>query len=65
MSALRYADRRGRALEALGEAGLAGLLASPGADLVYLTGYGPLPFERLILLVLVPGIEPTLLVPTL
>ena len=65
MSDDRYAERRRRALEAAEAAGLAGLLVSPGPDLAYLTAYTPLPLERLTLLVLTPGIDPTLVVPTL
>jgi Xaa-Pro aminopeptidase len=61
----RYAERRGRALEAAEAAELAGLLVSPGPDLSYLTGHSPLPLERLTLLVLTPRAEPTLVVPTL
>jgi D-alanyl-D-alanine dipeptidase len=45
--------------------GLAGLLVAPGPDLAYLTGHTPPPLERLTLLVLAPGREPTLVVPTL
>jgi Xaa-Pro aminopeptidase len=61
----RYAVRRGRALEAAEAEGLAGILVSPGPDLAYLTGYTPLPLERLTLLVLSGGTDPTLVVPTL
>ena len=48
-----------------GEAGLAGLLVTPGPDLAYLTGYAPLPLERLTLLIVTPGREPRMLVPEL
>ncbi|HET9249873.1 MAG TPA: aminopeptidase P family protein [Actinomycetota bacterium] len=65
MSAERYAERRRRALEAAEAAGLAGLLVAPGPDLAYLTAYAPPPLERLTLLVLSVGHEPTLVVPTL
>jgi D-alanyl-D-alanine dipeptidase len=34
----RYAERRGRALASAEEAGLAGLLVTPGPDLLYLMG---------------------------
>jgi Xaa-Pro aminopeptidase len=61
----RYADRRARALEAAEAEGLAGMLISPGPDLAYLTGYTPLPLERLTLLVLSAGNDPTLVVPEL
>ena len=43
-----------------------GLLVTPGPDLVWLTGYRPTAItERLTVLVLRPGHEPTLLVPLL
>jgi len=54
-----------RATAQVAEAELAGLLVTPGSDLAYLTGYGPLPLERMTLLVLVPGRAPVLLVPEL
>jgi Xaa-Pro aminopeptidase len=48
------------------EAGLDGLLITPGPDLVWLTGYRPTAItERLTVLVLAPDREPTLLVPSL
>ena len=65
MSADRYAGRRSRALEAAEEAGLAGLLVTPGADLVYLTGFAPLPLERLTLLGITSARAPFLVVPAL
>ncbi|HEX6230414.1 MAG TPA: Xaa-Pro peptidase family protein [Actinomycetota bacterium] len=65
MSADRYAERRARALLAVEEAGLSGLLVTPGPDLVYLTGHDPPPLERLTLLALRPGSAPILLVPGL
>jgi len=61
----RYAERRRRAQEAAEEAGLAGLLVTPGADLVYLTGYAPLPLERLTLLGIASARDPFLVVPAL
>ena len=61
----RYAARRERALAMLDEADLAGLLVSPGPDLAYLTGYDPLPLERLTMLLLAPTIATTLIVPAL
>jgi Xaa-Pro aminopeptidase len=60
-----HAGRLGRAAVAVEEAGLAGLLVTPGSDLAYLTGYAPLPLERLTLLVVEPGRDPHLLVPEL
>jgi len=47
------------------EAGLAGLLVTPSADLVYLAGYDPPPLERLTCLVLRAGSDPVLVVPEL
>ncbi len=61
-----YRVRMGRAAQAAQEAGLAGVLVAPGPDLVWLTGYRPTAAtERLTLLVLVPGRDPVLVVPTL
>ncbi|MFC5803419.1 aminopeptidase P family protein [Streptomyces formicae] len=54
-----------RAARAAADAGLAGLLVAPGPDLVHLTGYQPVPTERLTLLVLADGHDPVLVVPTL
>jgi len=65
VSADRHAPRIDRAARAAAEAGLAGLLVTPGPDLGYLTGYAPLPLERLTLLVVAEGREPVLLVPAL
>jgi len=47
-----FADRRARAAAELRERGLAALLASPGADLFYLSGYQLFTSERLTCLVL-------------
>jgi D-alanyl-D-alanine dipeptidase len=61
-----YAARMRRAAADATTAGLDGLLVMPGPDLVWLTGYRPTAItERLTVLCLVPGREPTLLVPTL
>ncbi|MET9146921.1 aminopeptidase P family protein [Streptomyces sp. NPDC004042] len=61
-----YRARMARAERAAADAGLAGLLVAPGPDLVWLTGYAPpAATERLTLLVLVPGRDPVLVVPTL
>ena len=60
-----YSERIARASEAAGQFGLGALLVTPSADLVYLTGYAPLPLERLTCLVLRPGNDPVLLVPAL
>ncbi|MFI9760016.1 M24 family metallopeptidase [Streptomyces sp. NPDC051963] len=65
-SADDYRARMERAARAAAEAGLAGLLVAPGPDLVWLTGYAPPAVtERLTLLVLTPGQDPVLVVPTL
>ena len=61
-----YAARMSRAVADATDAGLDGLLVTPGPDLVWLTGYRPTAItERLTVLVLAPGEQPTLLVPTL
>jgi Xaa-Pro aminopeptidase len=61
-----YAARMRRVVADASAAGLGGLLITPGPDLVWLTGYQPTAItERMTMLVLVPGQEPTLLVPTL
>ncbi|MCY4726551.1 aminopeptidase P family protein [Nocardioides sp. STR2] len=61
-----YADRMRRATADASEAGLDGLLVTPGPDLVWLTGYQPTAItERMTLLVLTQDRDPTLLVPTL
>lgn len=54
-----------RAREQATRAGLAGLVATPGPDLVYLTGYAPMPLERLTALVLPVERDPVLVVPEL
>ncbi|MFJ9020426.1 aminopeptidase P family protein [Streptomyces sp. NPDC102259] len=61
-----YRARMERAARQAADAGLAGLLVAPGPDLVWLTGYAPTAVtERLTLLVLAPGRDPVLVVPTL
>ncbi|MFF0016195.1 M24 family metallopeptidase [Streptomyces sp. NPDC005374] len=61
-----YAARMTRAVRAAAEAGLAGLLVTPGPDMVWLCGHRPTAVtQRLTLLVLIPGSEPRLLVPAL
>jgi len=60
-----YASRLTRASAAAGDAGLDAVVVGPGQDLVYLTGYEPLPLERLTALVVRPGATPTLVVPEL
>lgn len=61
-----FAARQARAVTAAAEKGLAGVLVTPGPDLIWLTGYRPTAItERLTLLVLSSDQEPTLLVPRL
>ncbi|MER5791571.1 aminopeptidase P family protein [Streptomyces sp. NPDC001980] len=61
-----YKSRMARAAHTAADAGLAGLLIAPGPDMVWLTGYTPTAVtERLTLLVLAPGRDPVLIVPTL
>jgi Xaa-Pro aminopeptidase len=53
-----------RAAAAAADVGLTGLLAAPGPDLVYLTGYTPTAVtERLTLLVVAAGRDPVLVLP--
>jgi Xaa-Pro aminopeptidase len=61
----RYLDRIERAQKEAESGGLAALLVTPSADLVYLAGYEPPPLERLTCLVVRPGGDPILLVPEL
>ncbi|GAA1937591.1 aminopeptidase P family protein [Kitasatospora viridis] len=61
-----YAARIARAAESARAAGLAGLVVTPGPDLVHLTGYQPTAItERLTALLITPGAEPLLVVPKL
>src|ERR687898_888081 len=61
-----YAARMRRVVADATDAGLDGLVVTPGPDLFWLTGYRPTAItERLTVLVLAPDQEPTLLVPTL
>jgi Xaa-Pro aminopeptidase len=60
-----HLDRMARASDGAERAGLAGLLVTPSADLLYLAGYDPPPLERLTCLVIRPGADPVLLVPEL
>ncbi|OLZ67431.1 peptidase M24 family protein [Streptomyces sp. IMTB 2501] len=65
-TAADYRARMERAARSAADAGLAGLLVAPGPDMVWLTGYTPTAVtERLTVLVLAPGHEPVLVVPTL
>ena len=55
-----------RAARSAQEAGLSGVLVTPGPDLLYLTGYAPTAItERLTMLVVAPDREPAMIVPTL
>jgi Xaa-Pro aminopeptidase len=60
-----YAGRIARAERAATEAGLTGLLITPGPDLTYFTGYQPHINERLTMLVIGADREPALIVPAL
>jgi Xaa-Pro aminopeptidase len=60
-----YAARITRAEQAAVEAGLAGLLITPGPDLTYFTGYRPHVTERLTMLMIGAEREPALIVPAL
>ncbi len=56
-------ERAGRSAQ---EAGLSGVLVTPGPDLLYLTGYAPVAItERLTMLVLSADHEPAMIVPML
>jgi Xaa-Pro aminopeptidase len=61
-----YTRRMQRAAASAAGAGFAGLVITPGPDLVYLCGYAPPAVtERLTALVIAPGRQPTLVVPRL
>ncbi|MGW6358484.1 M24 family metallopeptidase [Streptomyces sp. NPDC055092] len=61
-----YKARMERAARSAADAGLAGVVVAPGPDMVWLTGYSPTAdTERLTMLVLAPGRDPVLVVPTL
>jgi Xaa-Pro aminopeptidase len=61
-----YRERMARVGRAAADAGLAGVVVTPGPDLVWLSGYRPTAItERLTMLVLRPDVEPALLVPVL
>src|SRR3954452_14157624 len=61
-----FAARMRRVVNSATENGLAGVIVTPGPDLLWLTGYRPTAItERLTMLVLSPDREPTLLVPVL
>ena len=60
-----FADRRARAAAKLRERSLAALLITPGADLLYFTGYQMFPTERLTCLVIARDGAATLVCPEL
>src|SRR6478735_7261663 len=61
-----FAARLRRAAHAAADAGLAGLLVTPGPDLMYLTGYAPVAItERITMLVVPVDAEPAMIVPRL
>jgi D-alanyl-D-alanine dipeptidase len=60
-----FGARLGRAAAAAAAAGLDALVIGPSQDLVYLTGYEPLPLERLTALVVRADASPVLVVPEL
>ena len=60
-----HAGRLSKAQAELERAGLAGLVVSPSADLIYLAGYDAPPLERLTALVVRWNQDPVLLVPRL
>ncbi|MBT2382292.1 aminopeptidase P family protein [Streptomyces sp. ISL-11] len=60
-----YVARMERAAVSAADAGLAGVIVTPGPDLAWLTGYQPAMTERLTALLLSAGRRPQLLVPAL
>jgi Xaa-Pro aminopeptidase len=61
-----FAQRMERAATQAAEAGLTGVLVTPGPDLVYFTGYQPIAItERMTLLALQASREPAMIVPVL
>ena len=61
-----FARRIARAADHARDAGLAGLLVTPGPDLVYFTGYSPIVIaERITLLAINVARDPAMTVPTL
>lgn len=60
-----YASRIERTRVAAGDDGVAALVITPSADLIYLCGYDPPPLERLTALVVRPGSDPVMVVPEL
>jgi Xaa-Pro aminopeptidase len=65
-TAADFASRLQRASVAARDAGLVGVLVTPGPDLMYLTGYAPVAItERITMLVVPVDGEPSLIVPRL
>jgi D-alanyl-D-alanine dipeptidase len=61
-----YAHRVRRSIDEALQSGLDGLVVAPGPDLVWMTGYRSAAVtEQLTVLMLVPGLPPTLIVPKL
>jgi D-alanyl-D-alanine dipeptidase len=61
-----FARRLDRAAEQASDAGLSGVLVTPGPDLLYFTGYAPIAVtERITMLAIRPGREPAMIVPVL
>jgi D-alanyl-D-alanine dipeptidase len=65
MPEVDFAGRMERALAQARDAGLTGVLLTPGPDLAYLTGYQPVITERITMLALQAGRDPFLIVPVL
>src|SRR4249919_1733552 len=64
LTAEDFEARMERAGKSAREAGLSGVLVTPGPDLLYLTGYAPVAItERLTMLVLSADHEPAMIVP--
>lgn len=63
--AARYAERLARTADVVRDAGVEGLLIGVGPELEWLTGYDAKALERLTLLVLPAGGEPSIVVPRL
>lgn len=61
----RHLQRIARAVEEAARQELDAVVVSPSPDLVYLTGYGPMPLPRPTLLVIRPGRDSRMLVPEL
>jgi Xaa-Pro aminopeptidase len=61
----RQTERLARASDEAATQGFDAVIVAPSADLAYLTGYDPMPFERPTLLVLRPHADPVMLVPEL